>query len=383
MPNIAFFSNQFARKNSTGVGRYAHNLMRGFKQLVTAPQVFPVATWSDMDRDSLNTFKSTTGLRLLPTGRWLTPFLWMSVGFPKIEQLLNFYVDIVHACDLGIQVATSKPYVVTIHDIGPLIHPEYFPKESYWVMQKNLAYAIKKAAAFICVSRATADSLLEYIQRRNAVDLSSRTYVAHEGVTEQFLQAPDFSILDQDEHFNFTHQPFILAVGKISPRKNLEVVIRALERLRSRIPHHLVTVGGDGWDFQGVKSLVSSLGLVDRVHFVGYVSDEQLHALYAKATLFIFPSLFEGFGLTILEAMASGCPVVTSNISSLPEVAGDAALLVDPTKIEEVASAMETICQNDDLANELKQKGGERARQFSWKNCAKETLAIYTSLISW
>ena len=382
MPNIAFFSNQFAKKGGTGVARYARNLLKAFTELDTSYRIIPVSTWSDLEKEELNALKADTGLCILPTGRITTRILWTTIGFPKLEHLVDFNIDIVHVNDLGYLVATLKPYIVTIHDIGPLIHPEYFPKESYWVMQKNLAYAIKKAAAFICVSQTTAYSLMEFVQGRYSVDVSNKTYVAREGISERFLQVPDFSVLDQDEQFDFTHQPFILAVGKISPRKNIEVVIRALERLRSRIPHHLVTVGGDGWDFQGVKSLVSSLGLVDRVHFVGYVSDEQLQALYAKATLFIFPSLFEGFGLTILEAMASGCPVVTSNISSLPEVAGDAALLVDPTKIEEVASAMEAICKNEDLANELKQKGREKARQFSWKNCARETLAIYNSLIS-
>ena len=159
-------------------------------------------------------------------------------------------------------------------------------------------------------------------------------------------------------------------------------MIRALEKLKSSIPHHLVTVGGDGWDFQEVKNLVSSFGLVDRVHFLGYVSDEQLRTLYAQATLFIYPSLFEGFGLPVLEAMASGCPVITSSISSLPEVAGDAALLINPHSVGDVTVAMESICNNPDFANELKIMGRKRASLFSWKRCAEETLLVYNTLIS-
>jgi len=250
------------------------------------------------------------------------------------------------------------------------------------IMQKRLEQEIKKAVALICVSQTTAVSLKEYVQRRYAVDLSNRTYALHEGISEIFFQTPNPSALGLNDDFDFLRQPFILAVGKISPRKNLEVVIRALKRLQSSIPHHLVTVGGDGWDFQESRNLVNSLGLADRVHFLGYVSDEQLHSLYNKATLFIYPSLFEGFGLTILEAMASGCPVVTSNISSLPEVAGDAALLVDPHNVDGVAVAIETICNDHSYGDELKQKGRERAKLFSWKNCAKETSAIYDDLIS-
>ena len=382
MPNIAFFSNQFTRKNGTGVTRYARSLVKAFAELDSPFHIVPVATWSNMDKDKLNALKARTGLRILPTGRIATRLFWTTLGVPKIEHLLDIRVDIVHSNDLGFSVVTSKPYVITVHDIGPLTHPEYFNNNSSWIMQKNLEYAIKKAVAFICVSQTTADALVAYVQIKYLVDLSNRTYIAHEGISEEFFQPPDFSVLDLNADFDFLRQPFILAVGKISPRKNLEVVIQALNRLQSSIPHHLVTVGGDGWDFQGVKSLVGSLGLADKVHFLGYVSDEQLHALYAKATLFISLSLFEGFGLPILEAMASSCPVITSNISSLPEIAGNAALLVDPRDVDDVAVAIETVCNDLNYADELKRKGKERASLFSWKKCAGDTLKIYDSLIS-
>jgi glycosyltransferase involved in cell wall biosynthesis len=304
----------------------------------------------------------------------------MTARYPKIEHLLDVKVDIVHACDFGHQVATSKPYIVTVHDIGPLIYAEYFSKEAYWAMQNNLRYALRKAAAFICVSHATADTLLEYARDQHALDLSDRTHVAHEGVTEQFLQRPDPSTVNVDGKFTFLNEPYILAVGKTSPRKNLVAAINALKKLQSSIPHHLVTVGGDGWDFEEVKNLATDL--VDRIHFLGYVSDQTLSLLYNKASLFIYPSLFEGFGLPVLEAMACGCPVITSRISSLPEVAGDAAILVDPRNIEEVVGAIEAICKDDVLADQLRLRGVERAKLFSWKKCAGETLAVYDTMIT-
>jgi len=380
MPNIAFFSNQFARKNGTGVTRYARNLMKAFIELDSSFQVVPVATWSNIDKEELIAIKEDTGLRILSTGRIATRLLWTTLGVPKIEHLLDFIVDVVHSNDLGYLVATSKPYVVTVHDIGPLTNPEFFINNSFWIMQKCLKQAIKKASAFICVSHATADSLVDYVWKKYAFDLSKRVYITHEGISANFLRPPELSVFEEGGQFDFLQEPFILAVGKISPRKNLEVVIKALDKLQSSIPHYLVTVGGDGWDFHGVKSLVDSLGLSDRVHFLGYVSDEQLHALYSEATLFIYPSLFEGFGLPVLEAMASGCPVVTSNISSLPEVAGDAAFLIDPHDVDDVASAIEAVCKNQNIAAELKRKGLERASQFSWKKCAEETLAVYNLL---
>ena len=127
--------------------------------------------------------------------------------------------------------------------------------------------------------------------------------------------------------------------------------------------------------------MVRSLGLTERVHFLGYVSDDELHALYAKATLFIYPSLLEGFGLPLLESMASGCPVITSTTSSLPEIAGNAAILVNPRDVDEVASAIEAVCKDDHLASQMKQKGSERAVQFSWVKCAQQTTLIYESLV--
>lgn len=380
MHTVAFFSNQFAKTNGTGVARYARSLWAAFAKSNVPFQVLPIATWCNMKKNDLSALQANTGLRLVWTGRWLTPLCWMMAGFPKLEQLLDFDPDIVHINDLGYPVATSKPYVVTVHDIGPLTHPEYFSNDSYWIMRKSLERAISKAHAFICVSKATADSLMEYVQRRYAADLTARTYIVHEGISENFLQAQhdsDSSAGCQSD----LQEPFILAVGKISPRKNLETVIQALNKLRSSIPHHLITVGGNGWDFQGVQGLVKSLSLEDRVHFLGHVSDEMLRVLYKKATLFIFPSLFEGFGLPILESMASGCPVVASNVSSLPEIAGDAALLVDPLNVEGVATAIEAICKNDRFAAELRQKGEKRAKQFSWEKCAKETALVYERLL--
>ena len=382
MFGVAFFSNQFARKQGTGVARYAHGLLDGFAELDAHPNVIPVATWSNRHPDDLAALKAKSGLRLLPTRRWLSPFLWLTIGYPKLEQLLDFDVDIVHANDLDYRVSTSKPYVVTVHDIGPLIHPEFFRKSSFYFLQKNLVSAIKKVSAFICVSQSTEDTLREYVQEKYSVDLSDRTYVTYEGISPQFSTQSESLKLDFDDQFDYLHQPFILAVGKISPRKNLEVVIKALKKLNSSIPHHLVTVGGDGWDFQNTKSLAESLGLSDRVHFRGFVSDITLNALYKKATLFIYPSLFEGFGLPVLEAMASGCPVITSNISSLPEVSGEAALLIDPQDVDEVASAIEAICKNQSLAAELKRKGLERAGRFSWKKCAQETLKVYEKFVN-
>lgn len=379
MRYIAYYSNHFAKRSGTGIARYARELVNALSEFDESVKVVPVATWSDGDKDYINELKAGTGLRFLPTGRWITPLLWFSIEYPNLENLLDIPIDVVHANYLGYIVPTSKPYVITVHDIIPLTHPEYSKSNSAWFMEKHLKQALEKASAFICVSHATANSLIDYARRSYSADLSDRAYVVHEGIADEYFLTSDVSV-DRNSCPGISH-PFILAVGKISPRKNLGAIISALHKLQSTIPHHLVTVGGSGWDYKGVMQLVDSLGMSERVHFLGYVSDETLITLYNNAALFVYPSLLEGFGLPVLEAMASGCPVVTSSVSSLPEVAGNAAMLVDPLNIDEIAAVIEAICTDQMLASELRWKGKQRAAQFSWQKCARETLAIYDRIM--
>ena len=379
-PRIAFFSNQFASRQGHGIARYARHLVSSLAALADAPHVTPVAAWSDRTPEDLWQLAERSGLRILPTGRRLTPLLWTALGRPRLERLLDCRVDLVHANSLGYPIATKKPFVVTVHDIGPLTHPEFFTDKPPWIMRKSLDQAVRQAAAFICVSQATAGALAAYVREHYGVDLAVRISVVHEGVADPFFEpTAGFENLPEDLP---DEAPFILAVGKISPRKNLDAVIRALDRIRDQSPHHLVMVGGDGWDHETVRRQVGALGLTDRVHFLGYLSDEALRALYARAAVFVYPSLFEGFGLPVLEAMAAGCPVITSKVSSLPEVAGDAAVLVDPHDVDEIAEALATLCLDEGLAKRYSDRGVERARTFTWDKCAREVRAIYRSVLS-
>ena len=143
----------------------------------------------------------------------------------------------------------------------------------------------------------------------------------------------------------------------------------------------LITVGGNGWDYGNVKAQVKALGLENRVHFLGYVSDDLLRLLYRKALVFVYPSLFEGFGLTVLEAMASGCPVITSNISSMPEISGDAAILINPEDVDELSANLELVSTNKKIREHMIIKGLQRAKTFTWKRAAKLTNNIYLKII--
>lgn len=380
MARIAFYSNHFAQRGGTGISRYARSLVEALGQL-RSHLIIPVATWSDFNKQELDNLSTASGLRLLPTGRLLTSAAWRLLRWPRIEQLLGGEIDLVHNAALNSPVPTTKPQVVTIHDIGPLLYPDYFTARSQWNMKKNLAYAVGDHAFFLCVSHTTAGSLQEYAWQEMSVDLSERTHVIYEGVSDAILSGSQERYSSPSTYRDESETPFVLAVGKISPRKNLEGTIRALAQIRDQIPHQLVTVGGDGWDFDAVKGLAAELGIEERVRFLGYVSDETLGELYRTATAFVFPSFFEGFGLPIVEAMASGCPVITSDVSVLPEIAAHAALLVDPTKSNDIADAIEAFCTDHNLRETYRQRGFKRAMDFTWRRCALETAQLYERLL--
>lgn len=374
-PHIAYFSNQFSNRAGHGIARYARHLFKALAKRKNT-KVVPIAAWSDKPRAELESLIHETGLKILPGGRRFIAGTWTYFGLPRLEWLYPSKVDIVHAVAMGYPIATAKNLVVTVHDIGPLTHPQYFSDTPPWLMEKSLKQTIDNAKAIICVSQTTQNELLKYVMEKYRRDISDKCHVVMEGVDEIFFEKVEPSTL---AHFDLDLEKtnFILAAGKLSPRKNVKQVMKALSMIKKDVPHHLVCVGGDGWDFEGIKEHAVALGIEDRVHFLGYVSDDELRALYRMASAFVYPSLFEGFGLTILEAMASECPVITSNRSSLPEVAGDAAYLIDPDDAQQIGEAIRNIIQNEELRNEMISKGLARAKEFSWEKCAEGVEKVY------
>lgn len=371
--NVAFFSNQFASREGHGIKRYSVAVIEALG--ASGVTVTPVAGWSSHDPSDLARLKAGTGLELTGLGRNGTKLLWTFAGWPPLESRISAPVDVVHAAALGYPVATRKPFVVTIHDLGPLTHPEFFTNTRPWVMERALRQAVKQAAAIICVSESTAQEVRDVA----GPAVLDRLHVVLEGVEPEFFDPVDPVCLEGLD-LPPPAVPFVLTAGKISPRKNVGRVIEAMGRLKDVLPHHLVLVGGDGWGVDAVRRAVAEAGLEGRLHPVGFVSNDQLRALYQRASVYVHPSLYEGFGLTVLEAMASGVPVITSDRTSLPEVAGDAAVQIDPTRVDAIAAAIEAVCTDSGLAARLVGAGLDRARAFTWDKAAGQMTQLYRDI---
>jgi len=264
------------------------------------------------------------------------------------------------------------PAVVTVHDIMPLRFPHLFRPWYRNYVRVVLPRLAQRARAVISVSATVKREIEEWL----GVPAERVTVIPH-GVDPVFrpLVADDARASAVRRRYNLP-PTFALAVGSIEPRKNLPRLIEALERLRGRpgsADIFLVHAGPEGWRPEAATSSV--------VRFLGYVPTEDLAALYSLARVFVYPSLWEGFGMPILEAMACGCPVVTSNLSSMPEVAGEAAVFVDPYSSEDVARGVAVAWEDAPVRDRLVALGRERAAQFTWARTARETVAVYEAAL--
>jgi glycosyltransferase involved in cell wall biosynthesis len=297
---------------------------------------------------------------------------WEQLGFPL--QLRRAGADLVHGTVNVIPETLRGPAVVTVHDLSFLRHPERLSGRRRLYLQWSVKRSVGRAEHIIAVSGSTRDDLVELWDVP-----AEKVTVIPLGVDPSFKPLP----MDEGSRKPLGGRPYILHVGTLEPRKNIEVLVRAFASLRERIPipHALALVGARGWAYQPIFDLVTALGLHEHVQFVDYVGPEHLPLWYTRADLFAFPSVYEGFGLPVLEAMACGLPVVTTDSSSLRELAADAALLVEPGSSEALEDAMGRILEDRGLRDRLRAKGLERAARYSWETTARETALVYEAVI--
>jgi glycosyltransferase involved in cell wall biosynthesis len=261
------------------------------------------------------------------------------------------------------------PSVVTIHDVGYRHLPAAHTRGQRIYLDGSTRWSASTASRIISVSRFTAEDLARFYGVR-----AGKVAVVYEGVTER--QKAKGADLVETVNGLIGDRAYALYVGTIQPRKNLGRLIEAFSRICGRVDWDLVLVGKRGWLSEDLYAAAVQHGVGDRVHFPGYLPDDVVDELMAGARFLAFPSLFEGFGLPVLEAQQKGIPVMTSYNSSLPEIAGDAALLVDPTDVDAIADAMLRLSQDEALRQQLIAAGHENVKRFSWEKAAQETLAV-------
>lgn len=269
------------------------------------------------------------------------------------------------------------PFVVSVHDISFERYPSFFQRQNVIKDRITMPLTMRNAVAVLTLTQFSKDDMI----RRYRVP-SSRVIVTGCGVDPAFMPIRDQSLLSQVRERYGTSDHFILSVGELQPRKNLQRSIQAYIRLRrsGAIHHKFVLVGRKAWLFDDTFAEARASGFENDIVFTGYVPDTDLVALYSAADVFVYPSLFEGFGLPPLEAMACGTPVITSNTSSLPEVVGDAAVMVDPLNVDALARAIRQLLCDDDERGRLSRQGIERARQFTWLDVGRTVMSTYRSL---
>ena len=361
-------------REKTGVGYYISNLVEAlaridhYKQYILYPYF-----WHCFPLDYQNiSIPDRANFQLHCDARPLEQIIrtWCA---SKPDRILG-PIDVLHSPNMTAPRLKNAKLAVTIHDLSYLVHPEFHTRENLQFSKQQTAMTAKYAAKIIAVSYHTKRDLISYYSIPE-----ERVDVIYEASRKAYYPERDVDFIQRSLMRLGIFKNFMLFVGSLEPRKNVRTLIKAYaEYLKADSDQYLLVItGGRGWRNEDIYALVTELGLERHVRFLGYVQESDLRCLYSVAKLFVYPTFYEGFGLPPLEAMACGAPVITSNTSSLPGVVGDAAILINPSNVEELLHAIRTVLLDDDLRLQLRRKSLERAKLFSWTRTAQETLAVY------
>jgi len=308
-------------------------------------------------------------IEVYPRRRFAARSVWMQLLLPRI--LREVRPDLVHFTNYLAPLATGVPYVVSVHDMSLSVLPECHTLKKR-LLTSSLVPAVARAARLVLTP---SESTRRDVIRLIGLD-PSRVRVIPYAASPIFRPTPGDA-----RHLEAAYgvrSPYLLYVGTLEPRKNLARTLRAFARIAASLPEHqFVLVGQRGWKYRDILREAARPEIAGRVSFPGYVPEADLPALYTNATCFVYPSLYEGFGLPVVEAMACGTAVLTSRSASLSEIAEGAALLVDPRDEVALANAMHALATDDALRRDLARRGADRARTFSWERTGRETAAAY------
>jgi len=360
---------------STGVSRYVRQL---YQQIERLPEIEVfyfdgIRVHRDMPKQAEpeKWIRSTAGIWKLPAP---VVFALHSLSWLKYEWILrrvcrrNRY-DMYHETGFVPAAVTGVPIVHSIFDLSLSKFRHAHPKERVWFNDAFFPRRIGYATHVVTISHFIEQEIADTLQIP-----ASRISAIHLAPASDFYPRPLDRIRSIQNRYGITNG-YLLFVGSLEPRKNLALLIQALQQCGSRIP--LVLAGWEGWGDKDWQKSIAGTDLENRVIMTGYVDDETLACLYSGATAFVYPSLYEGFGLPILEAMACGCPVICSNVASMPEVAGDAAIRIDPKSADDLAHAIDRIVSDDALRSQLIADGFARASLFTWRKAAVASLGVF------
>lgn len=303
-----------------------------------------------------------------PTGNRFLRILWEQTAWPLTARRQN--IDLLHSTAFVTPMWAPCPTVVTVYDLSFIEYPDRFPPLQRLYLTSQTRRSCRQSRRVVAIADAGRDD----IQRLLGVP-AERIDVVRPGVGQAFRPLSSEAIAAFRRRKKLPDQ-FVLHVGTLQPRKNIPVLIEAMTRLKSHtLP--LVLVGGKGWLYDEIFARVETLGLQDRVRFAGYVPDEELPLWYNAASMLVFPSLYEGFGLPVIQAMACGTPVIAADTSAVPEAAGEAALLFAPQDVDCLSGHISTIVENSDLVASMRQAGLRHAAQHSWTIAGEEMANVY------
>jgi glycosyltransferase involved in cell wall biosynthesis len=303
--------------------------------------------------------------------------LWMQLVLPRTLAALR--PELCHFTNSIAPLATNCPFVVTLHDMSLFLHPSMQPLKSLLLVRTILRAVAQRASAVITVSHSARRDILSGLRGLRP----AKVHVVYEAAAPEYRVMGHSGEPERVRRKYGLQLPFVLFVGTIEPRKNLGRLLEAFALLRRKgRPERLVLAGQLGWKYDSLLRQIDESGASQAVRLLGYVPDEDLPALYNLARAVAFPSLYEGFGLPILEGMACGTPVLTSNRSSMAELSGEAALQVDPTQTEALAAGLEQLVADEAVREHYRAAGLARAAEFSWARAAEETVRVYEGLRS-
>ena len=305
-----------------------------------------------------------------PTSRTSIRVLWEHLLAPW--HIGAARLEAVHSMLNVVPLAAPTRHVVTIHDLSFMRTPGAHPTHRRWYLTAATWLSARRARTVLADSHATKDDVVELL----GAD-PDRVHVVYPGSEAAFHPRSEAQV-QAFRHNNALVRPFVLFVGTLEPRKNVDVLVRAFGVVaRDGFAGDLVLAGGSGWGTEAIDAALAESPVRDRIRRIGYVKQEDLPYWYCAADLVVYPSSYEGFGIPVLEAMASGTPVITSNRSSLPEVAGDAALTVDPRDIPQLAAAMTMVLASPERRATMRERGLAQARRFDWTVAAEQCLNVY------